>query len=117
MKFNVSVQGNFYKTVTAPNTGSALAAVSVDILNGLVPNLNPDLPHDILVVPHAVDPFEKWATVAPQNPTRFTVWLAPDETEWIYDQPRDENGRYLSDDPTTPESESALRWRPHTNVG
>ena len=43
MQFDVSVQGTFYKTITAPNTGSALAAVSTDIANGLVPNLNPDL--------------------------------------------------------------------------
>lgn len=116
MQFDVSVQGSFYKTITAMNTGSALAAVSIDLANGLVPNLNPDLPHSISIISQPADPFEKWAAVAPQNPARFTVWLAPDEIEWIYDQPRSPTGQYLADDPNTPESESAMRWRLHTNA-
>lgn len=113
MKFDVSVQGVFYKTMTAPNTGEALKTVIADISAGLVP-LNLNQPHNIVVTPQQPDPFEKWAAIAPQNPVRFDVWLAPDQTEWIYDQPRRPNGRYISDDPTTPEKESALRWQPRT---
>jgi hypothetical protein len=116
MQFDVSIQGKPYKTIEASNTGAVLFIVAKDIGAGLVPDFNPAQPHDIVIRALPPDPFEKWASVAPQNPERFTVWLAPDETEWIYDQPRDANGRYLSDDPSTPERESALRWRPHTNV-
>lgn len=116
MQFDVSVQGKPYKTIEAPNTGSVLSIVAADIAAGRVPDFNPALPHSISIVPQPADPFEKWAAVAPQNPARFTVWLAPDETEWIYDQPRGPNGQYLADNPETPERESALRWRPHTNV-
>lgn len=114
MNFNVSVQGSFYRTVTAPNTGAALMAVIADMNAGLVPDFNPNEPHNIVITLPAPDPFEKWASVAPQNSVRFDVWLAPDDTEWIYDQPRGENGRYIADDPNTPEKESALRWQPHT---
>lgn len=114
MKFDVSLQGAFYKTITAPNTGAALVVVSSDIAAGLVPNLVANAPHNIVVTPLPAEPFDQWETVAPQNPDRFDVWLAPDQTEWIYDQPRGSNGRYISDDPTTPEKESALRWQPHT---
>jgi hypothetical protein len=117
MKFDVSVQGSFYKTIEAPNTGTALTLVSLDISNGLVPNFNVSAPSNVVITPQPVDPFEKWAAIAPQNPARFMVWLAPDETEWIYDQPRGRDGRYLSDNPDTPESESALRWVPHGYYG
>jgi hypothetical protein len=116
MQFNVSIQGKPYKTLEAPNTGAVLLIVAEDIAAGVVPDFNPAQPHAIVIQSPTPDPFAKWASVAPQNPERFTVWLAPDETEWIYDQPRDANGRYLSDDPNTAESESALRWRLHTNV-
>lgn len=51
MQYDVSVQGNFYKTIEAPNTGAALSAVSNDIANGLVPNFDPDADHDIVLTP------------------------------------------------------------------
>lgn len=114
MEFNVTIQGTFYKTVDAVNTGSAVFIAALDIANGVVPGFNPNEPHNIVITPVPPDPFEKWATVAPQNPVRFDVWLAPDDTEWIYDQPRGTNGRYIADDPNTPKQESALRWQPHT---
>lgn len=113
MKFNVAVQGVFYKTITAANTGAALAAVSADIAAGLVP-ITPNTPHAIVLTAQPAEPFDQWESVAPQSPKRFDVWLAPDQTEWIYDQPRGANGRYVSDDPSTPEKESAMRWQPHT---
>lgn len=120
MKLDAYVQGTFYKNITVPNTNSALILITQDIQNGLVPNFNPNKPASIrlsaptdLPVPN---PFDKWAAVAPQNPQRFDVWLAPDESEWIYDQPRDANGRYVADDPDTPEKESGLRWVLHAYV-
>lgn len=115
MDFNVSVQGSFYRTITAPNTGAALMTVISDIGAGLVPNFNANAAHNIVITPVAPDPFAKWASVAPQNPTRFDVWLAPDESEWIYDQPREADGRYVADDPATPDNEAQLRWQPIVN--
>ena len=114
MRFSVSVQGSFYKNIEARNTGNAIAQVITDIARGLVAHFDATLPANIVMVAEAPDPFDKWASVAPQNPARFDVWLAPDDTEWIYDQPRGTNGRYIADDPNTPEQESALRWQPHT---
>lgn len=51
MKFDISVQGKFYKTVEAPNTGSVLALVAGDIAAGRVPDLDTDEPHDISITP------------------------------------------------------------------
>jgi hypothetical protein len=45
-----------------------------------------------------------------RQPRRGDRWRAPDGTIWIYDQPRNSDGTYRSDDPSTPQSESALRW-------
>jgi hypothetical protein len=46
----------------------------------------------------------------PEYPERFDLFTAPDGSEWIWDQPRAENGTYLADDPDTEEVESLLRW-------
>jgi hypothetical protein len=47
----------------------------------------------------------------PDAPVRFQQWTAPDGSEWTYDQPRDPaTGQYVTDDPATPESESAMQW-------
>lgn len=114
MDFNVTIQGRFYKTLTAANTTEVLRQITHDIAAGLVPEFDQNAPHNISIKAPTVDPFDQWKSVAPQNPKRFDVWLAPDESEWIYDQPRAENGRYLADNPDTPEKESALQWVPHT---
>jgi len=114
MKFDVTVQGVFYKRITASNTNAALAQVIQDIADNLVPDFDPTQPHSVTLSSPIIDPFDQWAEVAPQNPARFDVWLAPDESEWIYDQPRGSNGRYIGDDPNTPEKESTLKWQPHT---
>ena len=53
MQFNVSVQGSFYKTVAAPNTGVVLSIVAEDIAAGLVPDFDPAADHDIVVQPAA----------------------------------------------------------------
>lgn len=45
-----------------------------------------------------------------RQPRRGERWLGPDGTIWIYEQPRNSDGTYRSDDPITPQSESALRW-------
>ena len=115
MKFNVTVQGQFYKTIDAPNTGAALAKISHDIAAGLVTHLDPDAAHDISITPQPPDPFDKWAAIAPATPSRFDTWTAPDATQWIYDQPREADGRYVADDPATPDNEAQLRWQPIVN--
>lgn len=46
-----------------------------------------------------------------QQPHRGDRWRAPDGTIWIYDQPRNPDGTYRSDDPSTPQRESALGWQ------
>jgi hypothetical protein len=48
----------------------------------------------------------------PEEPARFDEWTAPDGSVWVYDQPRDELGQYVADDPDTEAVESALRWAP-----
>lgn len=52
------------------------------------------------------------ATLRPENPSRFQRWTAPDGSEWVWDQPRNELGQYLADDPETEEIESAPKWLP-----
>lgn len=47
----------------------------------------------------------------PWHPRRGDRWRAPDGSIWIYDQPRNPDGTYRSDDPSTPLRESALGWQ------
>jgi hypothetical protein len=47
----------------------------------------------------------------PWSPRRFDRWRAPDGTIWIYDQPRNPDGTYRSDDLSTLQRESALGWQ------
>jgi hypothetical protein len=49
-KFDVFVQGNFYKEVSAKNTGDVLAMISKDIQNNLVPGLDSAKNHEIKIV-------------------------------------------------------------------
>lgn len=51
MKFDISVQGKFYKTVEAPNTGAVLNIAAEDIAAGVVPDFDHDQPHDIVITP------------------------------------------------------------------
>lgn len=46
----------------------------------------------------------------PENPRRGDVFLAPDGSRWVWDQPRAADGTYLADDPETNGVESALQW-------
>lgn len=48
----------------------------------------------------------------PENPQRGDLWTGPDGSEWIWEQPRAEDGTYLVDDPATEVVESALQWLP-----
>lgn len=48
----------------------------------------------------------------PQEPTRYQLYQAPDNSLWRWDQPRNANGQYVADDPSTTKIESALRWIP-----
>jgi hypothetical protein len=50
-QFEVSVQGQVYKTIEAQNTGAALALIARDIAAGVVPDFDPDQPHDIVITP------------------------------------------------------------------
>lgn len=43
-KYDVYVQGQFYKTVDAPYTNNALTQITLDIQDGLVPHYNPSAP-------------------------------------------------------------------------
>lgn len=49
-EFEVYVQGKFYKTVSAENTGEVLRIVISDIGAGLVPDFNPEEAHNIRIV-------------------------------------------------------------------
>jgi len=40
-KYDVYVQGQFYKTMEAPYTNNVLSQVTMDIQDGLVPHYNP----------------------------------------------------------------------------
>lgn len=46
----------------------------------------------------------------PGNPKRFDRWTDDDGQQWIFDQPRNPDGSYVSDNPETLLIESALRW-------
>lgn len=49
-QFDVFVQGKFYKTVSAKNTGDALALVARDIQKGLVSGFDSSKSHNVKVV-------------------------------------------------------------------
>lgn len=53
---------------------------------------------------------EDWAW--PPNPVRFERFTGLDGSEWIYDQPRNADGTYMSDDPETEVVESVMGWFP-----
>jgi hypothetical protein len=67
-----------------------------------------DLPADF--VAGLAGPQQLWDW--PENPQRYQQWTGPDGSEWVFDQPRLEDGTYAPDDPGTPEAESALQWLP-----
>lgn len=48
----------------------------------------------------------------PDNPKRFDTVTTPDGTQWRFDQPRDFDGTFSSDDPSTLKVESQMRWIP-----
>jgi hypothetical protein len=53
MQFNVSVQNNFYKTITAVNLTAVIQQILADIKNGLVPNFDATRPKKIAITPVA----------------------------------------------------------------
>jgi Ca2+-binding EF-hand superfamily protein len=55
MQFDVFVQGNFYKSLAAKNSGEVLAIVARDIKKSLVPGFDSSKNHDIKVVPKVVE--------------------------------------------------------------
>lgn len=46
----------------------------------------------------------------PANPNRGDTYTGSDGTIWVWDQPRNDNGQYISDDPSTLNVESRLQW-------
>ena len=52
-KYDVYVQGAFYKTIDAPVTNNALTRVTLDIQAGLVPNFDHTQPSQIELRPAA----------------------------------------------------------------
>jgi hypothetical protein len=48
----------------------------------------------------------------PSPAKRFDRHVAPDGSEWIFDQPRNPDGSYASDDESTEVVESKLAWYP-----
>ena len=51
MQYKVYVQDKFYKIIEAPNTGSVLSQVSLDIKAGKIPDLDISIPQNIRVEP------------------------------------------------------------------
>ena len=52
------------------------------------------------------------AGARPANPKRFDRWSDAQGQEWIFDQPRNPDGSYASDDASTELVESRLDWYP-----
>lgn len=50
-RYDVYVQGNFYKTLDVPYTNNALTQVTLDIQNGLVPGFDAEQPSNIELRP------------------------------------------------------------------
>jgi hypothetical protein len=82
----------------------ATLATSYDLPAEFVEGLNPQPPESGTVYPEGWDP--------PDSPARYDPYTAPDGSEWVYDQPRNADGTYVSDDPETEVIESALDWQP-----
>ena len=83
-------------SITALAVSCNLPAEFTDFLGGEMP---------------AGDPSPKPQGWNPQpDPSRGESYQAPDGSWWKWDQPRNESGQYVADDPDTAEVESALRW-------
>lgn len=111
MQYLIDVQGVFYKVVEAANTLGALKIVAADIKNGSVSHFQSGVRHNIVIKKATNSLFAQWADLAPADPRRFNTWVAPDGSQWIYDQLRDSGGRYPDDNPDNSQPESALRWQ------
>ena len=57
--------------------------------------------------PASPEPLE---LLRPQSPKRFDRWLDSSGQEWIFDQPRNPDGSYASDDESTEVVESRMDW-------
>ena len=90
---------------TARGLGLIPAAL-VEALQALA--VEHDLPDEF--VAGLAGPQQLWSW--PQSPARFDEWSGPDGSLWVFDQPRNPDGSYASDDPATDGDEAALRWVP-----
>jgi len=105
-----AAQGDQRTFVSAWQTARAAGLVADELVQALQTlAVAHDLPSEFVAALGAVgNPGWEW----PEDPERFQQWTAPDGSVWRWDQPRDAQGQYLTDDPATEESESALRWIP-----
>ena len=105
-----AAQGDQRTFVAAWQTARSAGLVADELVAALQSlGVAHDLPAAFVAALGAVgNPGWEW----PVDPQRFDEWTAPDGSVWRWDQPRDEQGQYVADDPATPESESALRWVP-----
>jgi hypothetical protein len=90
-------------------TCRGIGLISAELMQGLqLLATQHDLPPEF--VAGLAGPRQLWDW--PENPARGDEWTGPDGSEWVWDQPRAEDGTYLVDDPATPAVESALQWLP-----
>jgi hypothetical protein len=90
-------------------TCRGIGLISAELMQGLqLLATQHDLPPEF--VAGLAGPRQLWGW--PENPARGDEWTGPDGSEWVWDQPRAEDGTYLVDDPATPAVESALQWLP-----
>jgi len=95
--------------LSAWQTAHGIGLISPELVQGLQDLATQyDLPPEFVVGLAGPRQFWDW----PENPQRGDQWTGPDGSEWVWDQPRAEDGTYLADDPETEEVESALQWLP-----
>lgn len=95
--------------LSAWQTARGIGLIAPELVQGLqMLATQYDLPPEFVV--GLAGPRQLWEW--PENPQRFDEWTGPDGSEWVFDQPRVEDGTYLADDPATEVVESALQWLP-----
>lgn len=95
--------------LSAWQTARGLGLIPAELVGGLQMMASQyDLPAEFIAGLSGPQQLWNW----PLNPVRGDQWTGPDGSRWRWDQPRAEDGTYLSDDPETAEQESALQWLP-----
>ena len=95
--------------LSAWQTARGIGLIAPELVQGLqMLATQYDLPPEFVAGLAGPRQFWDW----PENPQRGDRWTGPDGSEWVWDQPRVEDGTYLADDPETEVVESALQWLP-----